>query len=41
MCGRFSNDELIEDEGVKVLIDPRALMHVISTKMDHVEDRLK
>jgi len=37
--GKF--DELVEDKGVKVLIDPRALMHVIGTKMDFVEDRLK
>ncbi|KAG0574465.1 hypothetical protein KC19_VG264300 [Ceratodon purpureus] len=37
--GKF--DEIIEDKGVKVLIDPRALMHVVGTKMDYVEDRLK
>ncbi|KAJ7530053.1 hypothetical protein O6H91_15G076700 [Diphasiastrum complanatum] len=37
--GKF--DELVEDKGVKVLIDPRALMSVIGTKMDYVEDRLK
>lgn len=37
--GKF--DEVIEDKGVKVLIDPRALMHVVGTKMDYVEDRLK
>ncbi|GLJ29273.1 hypothetical protein SUGI_0577270 [Cryptomeria japonica] len=37
--GKF--DELVEDKGVQVLIDPRALMHVIGTKMDFVEDRLK
>uniref|UniRef100_A0A0C9RQ70 TSA: Wollemia nobilis Ref_Wollemi_Transcript_26000_578 transcribed RNA sequence n=1 Tax=Wollemia nobilis TaxID=56998 RepID=A0A0C9RQ70_9CONI len=37
--GKF--DELVEDKGVKVLIDPRALMHVIGTKMDFVEDRTK
>lgn len=37
--GKF--DEIVEDKGVKVLIDPRALMHVIGTKMDFVEDRLK
>uniref|UniRef100_A0A0D6QT60 Core domain-containing protein n=1 Tax=Araucaria cunninghamii TaxID=56994 RepID=A0A0D6QT60_ARACU len=37
--GKF--DELVEDKGVKVLIDPRALMHVIGTKMDFVEDRMK
>eukprot|EP00252_Welwitschia_mirabilis_P002959 TRINITY_DN12975_c0_g1_i1.p1 TRINITY_DN12975_c0_g1~~TRINITY_DN12975_c0_g1_i1.p1 ORF type:complete len:123 (+),score=22.18 TRINITY_DN12975_c0_g1_i1:96-464(+) len=37
--GKF--DELVEDKGVQVLIDPRALMHVIGTKMDFLEDRLK
>ncbi|KAH9321296.1 hypothetical protein KI387_015935, partial [Taxus chinensis] len=36
--GKF--DELVEDKGVKVLIDPKALMHIIGTKMDFVEDRL-
>jgi len=37
--GKF--DELVEDKGVQVLIDPKALMHVVGTKMDFVEDRLK
>lgn len=37
--GKF--DETIEDKGGKVLTDPRALMHVVVTKMDYVEDRLK
>lgn len=37
--GKF--DELVEEQGVRVLIDPGALMHVIGTKMDFVEDRLK
>jgi len=37
--GKF--DEIVEEKGVKVLIDPRALMHIIGTKMDFVEDRLK
>ncbi|XP_077241286.1 iron-sulfur assembly protein IscA-like 1, mitochondrial [Tasmannia lanceolata] len=37
--GKF--DELVEDKGVKVLIDPKALMHVIGTKMDFVDDTLK
>ncbi|TYG94876.1 hypothetical protein ES288_A11G223400v1 [Gossypium darwinii] len=36
--GKF--DELIEDKGVKILIDPKALMHVIGTKMDFVDDKL-
>ncbi|GMH41533.1 hypothetical protein BSKO_09443 [Bryopsis sp. KO-2023] len=37
--GKF--DELVEDHGVRILIDPAALMHVIGTKMDFVEDRLR
>ena len=37
--GKF--DELVDDKGVKILVDPKALMHVIGTKMDFVEDRLK
>ncbi|KAG2601573.1 iron-sulfur assembly protein IscA-like 1, mitochondrial [Panicum virgatum] len=37
--GKF--DELVEEKGVKVLIDPKALMHVIGTKMDYVDDPLK
>uniref|UniRef100_A0A061SCY5 Iron-sulfur cluster assembly protein n=1 Tax=Tetraselmis sp. GSL018 TaxID=582737 RepID=A0A061SCY5_9CHLO len=34
-------DEVVEDHGVRILIDPAALMHVIGTKMDFVTDRLK
>ncbi|XP_020087891.1 iron-sulfur assembly protein IscA-like 1, mitochondrial [Ananas comosus] len=37
--GKF--DELVEDKGVKILIDPKALMHVVGTKMDFVDDALK
>lgn len=37
--GKF--DELIDDKGVKVLIDPKALMHLIGTKMDFVDDKLR
>lgn len=37
--GKF--DELVEDKGVKILIDPKALMHVIGTKMDYVDDKLR
>ncbi|KAK8492337.1 hypothetical protein V6N13_035190 [Hibiscus sabdariffa] len=37
--GKF--DELIKDKGVKILIDPKALMHVIGTKMDFVDDKLR
>ena len=37
--GKF--EELVEDKGVKILIDPKALMHVIGTKMDFVDDKLR
>ncbi|KAL5141595.1 putative disease resistance RPP13-like protein 1 [Glycine soja] len=37
--GKF--DELLEDNGVKILIDPKALMNVIGTKMDFVYDKLR
>ncbi|PIM99830.1 Fe-S cluster biosynthesis protein ISA1 (contains a HesB-like domain) [Handroanthus impetiginosus] len=37
--GKF--DELVEHQGVKILIDPKALMHVIGTKMDFVDDKLR
>lgn len=37
--GKF--DEVIEDKGVKILIDPKALMHVIGTEMDFVDDKLR
>ncbi|KAG6758615.1 hypothetical protein POTOM_038974 [Populus tomentosa] len=37
--GKF--DELVEDKGVKILIDPKALMHVIGTRMDFVDDKLR
>ncbi|XVE96442.1 hypothetical protein REPUB_Repub02eG0222000 [Reevesia pubescens] len=37
--GKF--DELVEEKGVKILIDPKALMHVIETKMDFVDDKLR
>ncbi|KAG4181936.1 hypothetical protein ERO13_A09G013133v2, partial [Gossypium hirsutum] len=37
--GKF--DELVKDKGVKILIDPKALMHVIGTKMDFVDDKLR
>ncbi|EPS69095.1 hypothetical protein M569_05675, partial [Genlisea aurea] len=34
-------DELVEEKGVKILIDPKALMHVIGTKMDFIDDKLR
>lgn len=34
-------DEVVEDKGVKVLIDPKAVMFLIGTEMDYVEEKLK
>jgi len=34
-------DEVVQQHGVTVFIDPQALMTVVGTKMDFVEDNLK
>jgi iron-sulfur cluster assembly protein len=34
-------DEVVEDKGVRVLIDPKAIMFLIGTQMDYVEEKLK
>ena len=34
-------DEVVKDKGVTVLIDGRALMFLIGTEMDYVEDKLQ
>lgn len=34
-------DEEVDADGVKVLIDASALMHVLGTKMDYIEDDLR
>ena len=33
-------DESVEQDGVKVLIDSRALMSILGSEMDWVEDKL-
>lgn len=33
-------DELIEAYGVRVLVDPKAVMFILGSQMDYVEDRL-
>ena len=33
-------DEVIEDKGIRVLIDPKAVMFLIGTEMDYARDRL-
>lgn len=34
-------DEVIQDKDVTILIDPKALMYLIGTKMDYVEEQFK
>lgn len=36
-AGRF--DEVVEDKGVKVLIDPKAIMYLLGTEMDYKADK--
>ena len=37
--GKF--DEVVEQFGVQVIIEGKSVMHVVGTKMDYQEDRLK
>ena len=37
--GKF--DDLVQDKGVTVLIDPKASMFIIGTEMDYIEDKLQ
>ena len=37
--GKF--DELVEDKGVTILIDPKATMFILGTEMDFVDDKLE
>ncbi len=37
--GKF--DEVVQDQGVTILIDPKATMFIIGTEMDFVEDKLQ
>ncbi len=34
-------DEIVQDKGVTILIDPKASMFIIGTEMDYVEDKLQ
>lgn len=38
---RGPHDELIEDKGVKLLIDPSAVMFLLGTEMDYSTDRMR
>ena len=33
------NEEVIEDKGVKVFIDPKAIMYLLGTEMDYKKDK--
>ena len=35
------NDEVVEDKGVKVLVDPKAVLFLLGTEMDYKADRLQ
>jgi iron-sulfur cluster assembly protein len=34
-------DEVVEEKGVKLFVDSKALMFLIGTEMDYVEDKLQ
>ncbi len=36
-----AHDELVEDKGVRILIDPTAVMFLLGTEMDYQIDRLR
>ena len=38
---RGPHDEVIEDKGVKLLIDPSAVMFLLGTEMDYQSDRMR
>jgi len=38
---RGPHDELVEDKGVKLLIDPTAVMFLLGTEMDYRADRMR
>lgn len=38
-AGKF--DELVEDKGVKILIDPKAALFIFGTEIDYVTEKLK
>ncbi len=37
--GKF--DEVVEDKGVKIIIDPKAVLYLLGTTMDFVEEKMK
>src|SRR5271169_5719257 len=37
--GKF--DEVVEDKGVTILVDPKAIMFILGTEMDFVDEKLQ
>ena len=37
-CAPF--DEVVEDKGVKILVDPKAVLFLLGTEMDYKADKL-
>lgn len=35
-----THDEVVEDRGIKILIDPKAVLFLLGTEMDYSEDKL-
>jgi len=35
-----TTDEVVEDKGVKILVDPKAVLFLLSTEMDYKADKL-
>jgi iron-sulfur cluster assembly protein IscA len=38
---RGKYDEVVEDKGVRVLVDPKAILFILGTEMDYVEEKLQ
>lgn len=34
-------DEVVEKEGLKIFIDPKAILYIIGTEMDYINDKLQ
>lgn len=34
-------DEVVEDKGVRIFIDPKAVMFILGTEVDYVEDKFQ
>ena len=40
-AGKGAHDEVVEDKGVTIYVDPRATMFILGSEMDYVEDKLQ